>query len=74
MTNQRSRLVIGIVAMVLLVVALPLIGACATKPPEEGGALKLGLSICMTGPAGEKGSPMGHGKLDCIKYINEELG
>jgi branched-chain amino acid transport system substrate-binding protein len=28
----------------------------------------------MTGPAAEKGSPMGHGKLDCIKYINEELG
>jgi branched-chain amino acid transport system substrate-binding protein len=28
----------------------------------------------MTGPAAEKGSPMGHGKLDCIKYINDELG
>lgn len=28
----------------------------------------------MTGVAAEKGSPMGHGKLDCIKYINEELG
>ena len=28
----------------------------------------------MTGVAAEKGSPMGHAKLDCIKYINEELG
>lgn len=28
----------------------------------------------MTGVAAEKGSPMGHGKLDCIKYINDELG
>jgi branched-chain amino acid transport system substrate-binding protein len=28
----------------------------------------------MTGPAAEKGSPMGHGKLDAIKYINAELG
>jgi branched-chain amino acid transport system substrate-binding protein len=28
----------------------------------------------MSGPAAEKGSPMGHGKLDCIKYINDELG
>lgn len=28
----------------------------------------------MTGVAAEKGSPMGHGKLDCIKYVNEELG
>jgi len=32
------------------------------------------MSICMTGPAAEKGSPMGHAKLDCIKYINDELG
>ena len=74
MKNKRRGLVIGIVAMALLVAALPLTGACAPKPPAEGGALKLGLSICMTGPAAEKGSPMGHGKLDCIKYINEELG
>ena len=74
MTNQRSRLVIGIVALALLVAALPLTGACAPKPPDEGQALKLGFSICMTGVAAEKGSPMGHGKLDCIKYINEELG
>ena len=74
MTNQKSRLVIGIVALALLVAALPLTGACAPKPPEEGQALKLGLSICMTGVAAEKGSPMGHGKLDCTKYINEELG
>jgi len=32
------------------------------------------MSICMSGVAAEKGSPMGHAKLDCIKYINSELG
>ena len=74
MQKQRSRVLIGIAALVLLIAALPLVGACASKPPVEGGKLKLGLSICMTGVAAEKGSPMGHGKLDCIKYINEELG
>lgn len=74
MKNNKHGMMVIIVALALIVVALPLIGACATKPPEEGQALKLGLSICMTGKAAEKGSPMGHGKLDCIKYINEELG
>ena len=64
MANQRSKLVIGIVAMALLVAALPITGACAPKQPAEEGGLKLGLSICMTGVAAEKGSPMGHGKLD----------
>jgi len=74
MKNSRHKLVIGVVALALLIAALPVMGACATKPPAEEQALKLGLSICMTGKAAEKGSPMGHGKLDCMKYINEELG
>lgn len=74
MKNKRRELVIGIVALALMVVALPLVSACAAKPPVAEGQLRLGLSICMTGPAAEKGRPMGHGKLDCIKYINEELG
>lgn len=43
-------------------------------PPAAGPALKYGMSICVTGVAAEKGTPMAHGKLDCVKYINEELG
>ncbi len=35
--------------------------------------LRVGLSIPYTGAAAEKGRPMGDGKLDAIKYINEEL-
>ncbi len=38
------------------------------------GPVKIGYSICYTGKAAEKGRPMGDGKLDCFKYINEELG
>ncbi|AGG07926.1 ABC transporter substrate-binding protein [Dehalococcoides mccartyi] len=36
--------------------------------------LKVGLSVCYTGPAAEKGTPQGNAKLDAIKYINDELG
>ena len=74
MKKNRRRLLIGVVTLGLIIAMMPLMSACGTKPPVEGGSLKLGLSICMTGVAAEKGSPMGHGKLDCIKYINEELG
>jgi len=36
--------------------------------------VKVGFSICYTGVAAEKGRPMGNAKLDCMKYINDELG
>ncbi|MDD5189726.1 MAG: ABC transporter substrate-binding protein [Dehalococcoidales bacterium] len=36
--------------------------------------MKIGLSLCYTGPAGEKGRVMSDGILDVWKYINEELG
>jgi len=67
MKNNRRGVIISIVALALIVVALPMMSGCAAKG-------QLGFSLCMTGVAAEKGSPMGHGKLDCIKYINEELG
>ncbi len=50
--------------------ALPVI----TAGCSSGNKVKVGFSICYTGPAAEKGRPMGDGKLDCLKYINEELG
>jgi branched-chain amino acid transport system substrate-binding protein len=40
----------------------------------SGNKVKVGFSICYTGAAAEKGRPMGNAKLDCLKYINEELG
>ena len=77
MKKSKRQIIVGVVALALMLAVLPIMSACAPEAPEapvEGGSLKLGFSICMTGVAAEKGSPMGHGKLDCIKYINEELG
>jgi branched-chain amino acid transport system substrate-binding protein len=87
MKGKRLATVVGMLCLALAIAALPFIGACAPEeappetptpgpptPPAEKGPLKYGMSICMTGVAAEKGSPMGHGKLDCIKYVNEELG
>ena len=45
-----------------------------TPIPPSAQPLKYGMSICVTGVAAEKGSPMARGKLDCIEYINRELG
>ena len=43
-------------------------------PPEEPQVLKIGITTPSSGVAAEKGSPMGHGNLDAIEYINTELG
>jgi len=83
MKGKRFLTVVGVLFLALTFAALPFISACApaptaptapTAPKPEDQPLKVGMTICMSGPAAEKGSPMGHGKLDCIKYINEELG
>jgi branched-chain amino acid transport system substrate-binding protein len=45
-----------------------------TTTPVPKGTLKVGIMTPTTGPAAEKGVPLGDANLDCIKYINEELG
>jgi branched-chain amino acid transport system substrate-binding protein len=67
--------------MALTIVLVPLLSSgCAGSPAPsspaapEASSLKVGFSICYTGPAASKGRPMGDAKLDCIEYINEELG
>jgi len=71
MNLDRRLKAIGLICGVLIMAAAPLLsGGCA----GGGGKVKVGFSICYTGIAAEKGRPMGNGKLDCIKYINEELG
>lgn len=71
---MRSKGILKKISLVLasvLIVATPLlVSGCG----ETEASLKVGLSIPFTGPAAEKGRPMGDGVLDCIKYINEELG
>jgi branched-chain amino acid transport system substrate-binding protein len=71
MKNKRPLIVAGVICLALMVMALPFASACA---PGEEKTLKIGITTPSTGPAAEKGSPMGHANLDAIRYINEELG
>ncbi|MFC1990823.1 ABC transporter substrate-binding protein [Chloroflexota bacterium] len=61
------------ICLALIVTAMPFLSACSSGT-EEGQTLKIGITTPSTGPAAEKGSPMGHANLDAIKYINDELG
>ena len=72
MNLKRPLKVAVAMCLALIIVMVPLLsGGCAGV---GGNKVKVGFSICYTGPAAEKGRPMGDAKLDCIKYINEELG
>jgi len=71
MKNKKILIVAGVICLALMVTALPFASACA---PGEEKTLKIGISTPSTGPAAEKGGPMGHANLDAIRYINEELG
>ncbi len=85
---KKGTMLLTILGLVLMIAALPVLSACGGEEPapapapaptsepapEPMGALKIGITTPTTGPAAEKGAPMGHGNLDCIKYINEELG
>jgi branched-chain amino acid transport system substrate-binding protein len=70
MKNKRLLIATGVICLALMVTVLPFASACA----PEGKTLKIGITTPSTGPAAEKGSPMGHGNLDAIEYINTELG
>src|SRR4030042_106503 len=71
---KNKRLIITVVICVaLMLTVLPLVSAC-TGESKEGKTLKVCITPPTTGPAAEKGAPMGDANLDAIKYINEELG
>ena len=71
--NWKKLLVVaGVVSLALIITMIPLLSAGCAGNAEK--AVKVGFSICYTGAAAEKGRPMGNAKLDCMKYINEELG
>lgn len=72
MKNRRLLIVSGVLCLALVVATLPFVSACVPEAGEK--TLKIGITTPSTGKAAEKGSPMGHANLDCIKYINEELG
>ena len=70
MKHKKILIIAGVFCLALIVAALPFASACAPKEKT----LKIGITTPSTGPAAEKGSPMGHGNLDAIEYINTELG
>jgi len=72
MKSKRLLIVAGVLCLALVVATLPFVSACGPGAGEK--TLKIGITTPSTGKAAEKGSPMGHANLDCIKYINEELG
>jgi len=71
--KERFVILVAAVCLALLIMALPFAGGCAPKP-APGQELKIGIITPTTGPAAEKGAPMGHGNLDSMQYINAELG
>jgi len=73
MKSKRLLVVVGIVCLALVVTMLPFASACAPKA-KPGQTLKVGMITPSTGPAAEKGAPMGDANLDAIKYVNDELG
>jgi len=70
MKHKRPIIVAGAILLAVMLAALPFVSACAPKEKT----LKIGITTPSTGAAAEKGSPMGHGNLDAIEYINTELG
>jgi branched-chain amino acid transport system substrate-binding protein len=71
MRKKKLLIVSAALCLALIVTLLPAMSACG---PATEKTLKIGMSTPSSGPAAEKGSPMGHANLDCFKYINEELG
>jgi len=72
MQSKKLLIVVGIIWLVSAFALLPIASACAPQPKTQ--VLKVGIMTPSTGPAAEKGSPMGHANLDAFEYINRELG
>ena len=73
---KNKSIAIFIVAVCLLIIAaLPVFSACGSSPKAQAGqTLKVGIMTPTTGIAASKGVPLRDGNLDCIDYINNELG
>jgi branched-chain amino acid transport system substrate-binding protein len=66
---------IGTLTTVMVFVFIfSLLVGCTSPAAPAAKAIKVGFNIPFTGPAAEKGQPIGQGELDAMKYINDELG
>jgi branched-chain amino acid transport system substrate-binding protein len=72
----NSKIFSFIVSLSLVVLLVPMVASCTSSKDSgsSGKALKVAMITPTTGPAAEKGTPMGHANLDAIEYINKELG
>ena len=71
---MKNKSIILIIAVCLIVIIIsPVITACGAKA-QPGQVLKVGIMTPTTGAAASKGVPLRDGNLDCIEYINTELG
>jgi len=73
MRNKKLLIIASLLCLALLVTALPLAGGCGGGDTGSK-TLKVGIMTPHTGGAAEKGVPLRDANLDCIKYINDELG
>ena len=73
MKNKKLLIISTILCLVLLISALPILGSCGGGN-KEGKTLKVGIMTPHTGKAAGKGVPLRDANLDCIEYINNELG
>jgi branched-chain amino acid transport system substrate-binding protein len=73
MKNKKLLIINTIICLALLMMMIPFLSACGTKE-HPGQTLKVGIMTPTTGPAAEKGVPLRDANLDCIEYINNELG
>jgi branched-chain amino acid transport system substrate-binding protein len=73
MKNKKLLIINTIICLALLTIAMPVLSACG---PQEhtGQTLKVGIMTPTTGAAAEKGVPLRDANMDCIEYINNELG
>jgi len=71
MKKGRTFQILGLIVLAMMISLMPVLTACGGT---EGKTLKIGYSMPYTGPAAEKGRPMGNGQMDCVEYINSELG
>ncbi len=73
MKNKKLIIINAIICLVILAAMIPVFGACGPKE-HPGLTLKVGIMTPTTGPAAEKGVPLRDANMDCIQYINDELG
>ena len=75
MKNLKLVIIPVVICLALLVFVSPLLSACGGgESATKTGTLKVGIMTPTTGIAAEKGVPLRNANLDCIEYINNELG